>query len=557
MRFLEQLVSWSIQSGIQSALTVPAIHFFSALRDPLRAQQQRLKNILETIQESEQAKRIPQFSKIRTIQEFQERVPVVDYDSLRADIETIQKGKRNVLTQTEVLRFEKTGGSSGNAKYVPQTSLLLKEFQRALIPWIWDIYTRRPKIKYGPSYWSLSPIGQKQGKTSGGIPVGTLEDSRYFPPFFQKVLAQVLAVPDSLAHFPEIESCRYVTLRYLLEKPHLSFISVWNPSFLTLLWKHFEDHTERLLDDLKQGTCRPPFPDSQTQQLGNSILARLHFQKQPCRAQQLRTQLASKLLPQHIWPQLQLISTWTSANASHFLEPLRQLFPEVEIQGKGLLATEGVTTIPLFEAPAPVLAIQSHFYEFIESETQKIHTLESLQHGKIYEVMLSTCGGFLRYRTGDQVQLVGFLEKTPCFTFLGRNDSVCDLVGEKLLARDLETLIRASFQKILGGAPSFFLVAPELGPPAHYHLFLETCVSSEILRRLQQEIEISLQERYHYGYARKLGQLGPLQYTVIQNGIAQYEQGCLQLGQRAGDIKPVFIHRALNWSARFRTESSF
>ena len=475
--FISQCSLWGLQTGVQSILSVPVLQFFSALKDPVRAQQKRLGAILKAVQESEQATRIPHFSSIRTVKEFQERVPLCRYETLEADIEAIKVGKARVFTSAPVLRFEKTGGSSGTAKYIPQTALLLKEFQQGLIPWLWDLYTQRPKIKCGPSYWSLSPLGQKKGTTFGGIPVGTVDDSHYFPSFFQKALAQILAVPGLLAEFPEIESCRYVTLRYLLEKPHLRFMSVWNPSFLTLLWEALERHADRLLEDLKQGTCRPPFPDLHTQQFGQSILSRLSFRKQPCRAQQLRLRLSQKLHPKEVWPHLQLISCWTAANASYFLDPIRKLFPDVEIQGKGLLSTEGVVTLPLFEAPAPVLAITSHFYEFIESSSQTLCSLEALELGKNYEVVLSTSGGFLRYRTGDQVRLEGFFEKTPCFQFLGRVDQVCDLVGEKLHSQDVESLLQCAFKKRFGSLPKFFMLAPELGPPAHYHLFMEVDIT--------------------------------------------------------------------------------
>ena len=52
--------------------------------------------------------------------------------------------------------------------------------------------------------------------------------------------------------------------------------------------------------------------------------------------------------------------------SARFLPELRALFPGVEIQGKGLLATEGVISIPLMGRPAPVPAVTSHFLEFLD-----------------------------------------------------------------------------------------------------------------------------------------------------------------------------------------------
>ena len=60
--------------------------------------------------------------------------------------------------------------------------------------------------------------------------------------------------------------------------------------------------------------------------------------------------LADKL--QLIWPGLALISCWTDAAAGQFLPQLRELFPAIEIQPKGLLATEAFVSFPLVEAAA-------------------------------------------------------------------------------------------------------------------------------------------------------------------------------------------------------------
>ena len=48
-----------------------------------------------------------------------------------------------------------------------------------------------------------------------------------------------------------------------------------------------------------------------------------------------------------IWPRLALISCWTDAAAGQFLPQLRELFPTIEIQPKGLLATEAFVSFPL------------------------------------------------------------------------------------------------------------------------------------------------------------------------------------------------------------------
>ena len=81
----------------------------------------------------------------------------------------------------------------------------------------------------------------------------------------------------------------------------------------------------------------------------------------PRRAAELR-RLAPDALTR-IWPRLGLISCWGDAHAALHLDELRRSFPGVEIQPKGLLATEAFVTIP-FDDRTP-LAIRSHFFEFL------------------------------------------------------------------------------------------------------------------------------------------------------------------------------------------------
>ena len=141
---------------------------------------------------------------------------------------------------------------------MPVTRALLDEFHRALAPMLFELLHRRPALRAGPSYWSISPIGRKGGRTAGGIPVGSVEDTAYFPRVLQPLLARVFAVPGEVARLPDVESCRYVTLWFLVAREDLALISVWNPSFLTLLMDALELHGERLAEDLERGTCRPP-----------------------------------------------------------------------------------------------------------------------------------------------------------------------------------------------------------------------------------------------------------------------------------------------------------
>ncbi|HYI02806.1 MAG TPA: GH3 auxin-responsive promoter family protein [Hyalangium sp.] len=538
--------------GLRAAMAPSALRFHRALRRPEVAQAECLGRVLRAVAGSQQARRIPGFERLVKPGEFQDAVPLSTPDSVTADVERLAAGEPRVLTGAPVVRFEPSGGSSGASKRVPVTRALLGEFHQALAPMLFELLHRRPAVRAGPSYWSISPIGRKQGRTPGGIPVGSVEDSAYFPRFLQPLLARVFAVPGAVARLPDVESCRYVTLWFLVACEELALISVWNPSFLTLLMDALEVHGERLAEDLERGTCRPPGRESDEEV--RAVLSRLRFAPQPERARVLRQALKEGLSGKVLWPRLALLSMWTDAQAAHAVGPALRRFEGVELQGKGLLATEGVVTLPLFDAPAPVLAVRSHFYEFADPERPEARPrlAHELERGREYVVLLSTSGGLLRYRLGDLMRVEGFVGATPCLRFMGRADAVSDLVGEKLAATRVTAVLDATLPPLFGGArPRFAMLAPEWEAPPAYHLFLETDAPDARLAEAAETTERALREGFHYRYARELGQLGPVRAVRVREGTRRYEARCIALGQRAGDIKPTDLHRQPGWTAHF------
>ena len=245
--------------GPLEAATAPlALRLEDAFEEPERAQAARLAAILRGVEGSRQAERFPGLARARRPREFQDAVPLRTADDFAADIEDLRHGAPAVLTRDPVIWFERTGGSSGASKFVPHTRALQREFHAALMPWLHDLAVSRPAACRGPAYWSISSMGDPSEVTPGGIPVGAEDDGAYFPRPMRALLARMFAVPGAVARLSDIESCRYVTLRCLIDCPDLALISVWNPSFLTLLMESLDADAERLLDDLAAGTCRPP-----------------------------------------------------------------------------------------------------------------------------------------------------------------------------------------------------------------------------------------------------------------------------------------------------------
>lgn len=531
----------AITGPFAAALAPSAFAFQRALSDPRRAQERAF---------ARARAQVLALARVRSLEQLRE-LPYCSYDEIAADLERVADGAAG-LTRAPVLRFELSGGSSGAHKLVPMTRPFLDDMNRALLPWLFSLYARTAGVAAGPSYWSVSPLGAKaRGRTRGGIAIGAQDDVSWLPRALRGVLARVLAVPASLAGLTDVERCRYATLRVLLEREDLALISVWSPTFLTLLMEALDRDLERLLFDLERGTLS--LNGDHGVQLGLSLRAR------PTRAAALRAIARERSLTSaDLWPKLALLSMWTDAAAASFVAGARARFPGVAVQGKGLLATEGVTSIPwpsLVGDGAPVLAVRSHVLEFLDvrgdgcvGDARFVHEIED---GRVYEVVLTTSAGLVRYRSGDLVRVEGRVDATPRVRFLGRAGMVSDVVGEKLAA----TYVGAVFAELAAvrGARFAMLapVLPSAGAP-RYRLYLERGVhdvdalkTSDV--ELARVIDASLCEGHPYRYARALGQLGPVEVVRVTDGTRFYEAACLARGQRAGDIKPTPLHPARDW----------
>ncbi|MEB3328293.1 MAG: GH3 auxin-responsive promoter family protein, partial [Candidatus Sericytochromatia bacterium] len=398
--------------------------------------------------------------------------------------------------------------------------------------------------------WSISPLGRAPERTAGNLPIGFEDDTAYFEPAERWVLGRLMAAPAALRDAPDLATCRYVTWRHLLQGRGPGLVSVWHPSFLTLLVEAARAEPDRLLHDLRHGALSPPEP------LPLALHARLSqgLVPDPARAEALAARLREgPWRGCDLLPDLALISCWTEGAAARALPALQALFPGVEVQGKGLLATEGVVSVPLLGHPGALPALTSHFLEFVpvDDAGARPRLVDALEDGASYEVLLTTGGGLYRYALRDVVEVVGRLGRVPLLGFRGRAGLVSDLVGEKLAAVFVEGVLgRVLTAHALGGR--FAMLAPAgVEAPPGYELYVAGTLDHEGVERLTVALELGLRENPHYAYARALGQLRAARVVPVgADAEARYVAGCVALGQRAGDVKPTPLHRVAGWRER-------
>jgi len=499
----------------------------------VRAEQQAvLRGVLRANAATEFGKHYA-FASIADTREYQDRVPVRTFEDLRPWIDRAAAGAQRLLTTEPVRLFEPTSGSTGASKLVPYTSSLRHEFQRGIRTWVADLFTHRRELMSGPAYWSISPVGAAHRRTPGGIPIGFEDDAAYLGGWQRRLAQMVMAVPPDIREIRDIEAFRYRTLLALVRCPDLRLISVWNPTFLSLLVEQLPEHGEALAHDLT-GDRRS------SERLGAALRARTPAERHAT-----------------LWPRLAMISCWSDGNAAAAAAHVAALFPHARIQGKGLIATEAFVSLPLDGHPGAALAVRSHLFEFapVNAEGETFGDRPCLAHeldaGRQYAVIVTTGGGLYRYRLGDVVEVLGHVNECPVIRFIGRQGSIADWFGEKLNEAHVAWVLREAFDAVRL-SPRFAMVACETTPaPARYVLFIDAVEADDVVTAAAVRVDTELRRSFHYDYARTLGQLAPLGVFRARRANDAYVTRALRAGQRAGDIKLLALDRGTGWSQVF------
>ncbi|MEI7980602.1 MAG: GH3 auxin-responsive promoter family protein [Bacteroidota bacterium] len=119
MAFINSLVSWLMKKRIHQ------IELF--MRYPHEVQAEWLRKLLSISKNTEWGKRYD-FKSIITPEQFRERIPVNDYESLKGSIERLRLGEQNILWPSEIKWFARSSGTtSDKSKFIPVSQEALEE----------------------------------------------------------------------------------------------------------------------------------------------------------------------------------------------------------------------------------------------------------------------------------------------------------------------------------------------------------------------------------------------------------------------------------------------
>jgi hypothetical protein len=117
--FLNSIASWFMTKRMHQ------IELF--MRYPLEVQNEWLFRLINSAKDTEFGQRFG-FGDIDSLETFQERVPLQDYESLKPSIERIRRGEQNILWNSEIKWFAKSSGTTNDkSKFIPLSQESLEE----------------------------------------------------------------------------------------------------------------------------------------------------------------------------------------------------------------------------------------------------------------------------------------------------------------------------------------------------------------------------------------------------------------------------------------------
>ncbi|AZB09123.1 hypothetical protein EG344_09955 [Chryseobacterium sp. G0162] len=389
------------------------------------------------------------FENIRSVKDFQDRVPVADYEDLKPYIERVKKGQGNILWTDTPEYFAKTSGTTSGSKYIPISKegmpYQIAGAQSALFHYI-SKKNNADFVNGKMIFLQGSPeleevFGIKTGRLSGIV-------AHHIPNYLQKN-----RLPSWETNIMEDWEAKVDKIVEETEKQNMTLISGIPPWLIM----YFEKLTAKHGKKIKQ-----------------------------------------------LFPNLQLIVTG-GVNYEPYRDKMEDLLGgKVDII-QTFPASEGFFAFQDDYTKEGLLLLTNHgiFYEFIPLEeygkpNPRRLTLKEIELHKDYALILTTNSGLWAYSIGDVVR---FIDKKPYRVLVsGRTKHFTSAFGEHVIAFEVEEALKATLEKLPAQITEFHL-APQVNPgeglPYHEWL-IEFEKDPENMEAFRDELDQQLRNRNTY-----------------------------------------------------------
>jgi hypothetical protein len=539
-------------------LSVTAPHairrFRRSCRHPARLQQTRLHDIVSANTDTEFGRR-HRFDRVATFADYQSRVPVSTYDDLQPYIAAAMAGQNHQLTRQPPVLFTMTSGTTGARKYIPMTAAERAARRQRSRLWVSALFHDHPAVAAGRVLSMVSP--EIESYAPNGTPCGA--ESGHFYRTMPRAVRSMYSTPYEVFTLADYEA-KYYTLLRIAVGHDIRCLVTPNPSTIVLLGERLAIYTESIIRDVHDGTLRVdvavPAP----------LRASLRMRPDPGRARHLERAASASdtgaLRPSLVWPHLAVLGCWKAGSVAPYLTQFGRYFtPDTPVRDLGYLATESAASVPLTDdGAAGVAAIGTDVFEFYPADLDHppagpdLLTVDQLDIGGAYRVVVTTAAGLYRYDMNDIVDVVDRYQQTPVIRFVQKGDGVVSLTGEKLAEIQVVAAVEDAFSPALD--PGAFIAAvAELVDDLPRLTFL---VEADTLGDTDGQAVIARLDRalgrhnVEYEAKRASGRYGPPVLRLVPTGqLDHYRHRMVDAGRADGQFKILRLTADATFAAQF------
>jgi hypothetical protein len=489
------------------------------------------------------------FESITTYQQFQKAVPVHTYDDLRLYIEDQDTRKEQAIHTEYPILFSVTSGTTGTPKYIPIFPSTASQFKKSQALFSIAQYEGIPSIYRGKILGIGSPV--IEGVLESGTPYGSV--SGLLLQSMPYLIRRKYLIPHEVLEIEDYQLKYFLICAFSLQETNISFISSANPSTFLKMMDVIKSDLQNLVDFLATGNLSNKIDGSNSYQ---PLIDKI-FKPDPNRADELKAFIGreSDLTFQTLWPNLQAVATWMGGSCKLLIPKLRTLLDnKTKIIELGYLSSEfrGSLVVDVINNKC-IPTFHENFFEFAELEdwdnkTQRFLTLEQIEPGKQYYVIITAQNCLYRYFINDIIEVTGLFNNTPTIEFIQKGKGITNITGEKLSEQQLiEALDR--LKKELETPFDFFIMLanPE---ELQYTLYIEIPPQASLEKNLETQLS---RLNIEFEAKRKSSRLNPTQVIFLIEGTGEeYKKHCLGNNQREGQFKIVRLQYSSDCSFNFQ-----
>lgn len=525
-------------------------HFDRIAANPMESNTRLLLEILQDNKDTEYGKKYG-FSDIKSVEEFQKKVPVSRYDDYAAELwEMTEKGVENLICAYPINHYNKSSGTMGNPKRIPMSEKAIETFNKYVTKYSYAILNENLDDSWqeGKSFCITESVDSIPTLPCGAS-YGALSQKTMIQ--FRPYLELMYTSPDE-AIFPLSDTnTRYIHARFGLMDADIGLFSSSFFSYGAEMLRYIEHNWKMLVDDIRNGTIDDSVRMSDT--VRENLMKKI--KPMPERADELEkifSQGFSEPFMPKVWKKMRYIQGVGTGGFKAYAQMIKEKYsgndiPQLKV---GLTASEGVFSIPIgMDRDDTALIPDSVFYEFLPLEAgddfSQIVTIDKVEPGKKYEMIVTNTSGFYRYRMRDAILIVGKYLETPTIEFLHRIDQTVSIMGEKTTEDALRMAVENTTKQLDIELVDFSMYPDIDSSPVRYVFFMEFAKIPDGIK--PKEIRYVLERNLakanpSMGEKVKKGICGPTKLNFLEEeSYSLYRDLMISRGTAAAQLKPVCV----------------